>query len=89
MLAAVALASSGEPGTTKASRKRAVATAMREVADYLGNTPAIARSSYVDPRVIDLYEDGVTIESTVRRGFDSTDAQQAAYERAVRRMLTS
>ena len=89
VLAAVALASSDEPGTTQASRKRAVATAMREVADYLGNTPAIARGSYVDPRVIDLYEDGVTIESTVRRAFDSTDAQQAAYERAVRRMLTS
>ena len=34
---------------------------VREVADYLGNTPAVARGSYIDPRVIDRYLDGVTI----------------------------
>ena len=45
-----------EPGETKASRKRAVAGAMKEVAEFLGNTPALARSSYVDPRVVDAYE---------------------------------
>ena len=61
VLAAASLAASDEPGDSTASRKRAVAGAMREVASYLGNTPAIARSSYVDPRVIDLYEDGTTI----------------------------
>ena len=88
VVAAAALASSDEPGKSKASRKRAVAAAMREVAEYLGNTPAIARNSYVDPRVIDLYEDGVTIETAVRRRYDSVEKQQAAYERAVRRMLT-
>jgi DNA topoisomerase I len=43
------------------ARKRAVSRAMREVADYLGNTSAVARTSYVDPRVIDLFRDGVTI----------------------------
>ena len=43
------------------ARKRAVSAAMKEVAGYLGNTPAVARASYVDPRVIDLYDDGVTI----------------------------
>ena len=31
---------------------------MKEVAELLGNTPTVARSSYVDPRVIDLYHDG-------------------------------
>ena len=61
VLAAAALAESDEPGDTKASRKRAVRQAMVEVAEYLGNTPAIAKSSYVDPRVIDLYEGGTTI----------------------------
>jgi DNA topoisomerase IB len=44
-----------------AVRKRAVARAMREVAEYLGNTPTVARASYVDPRVIDLFSDGTTI----------------------------
>ena len=34
---------------------------MKEVAGYLGNTPAVARASYVDPRVIDLFNDGLTI----------------------------
>ena len=40
---------------------RAVSAAMKEVAGYLGNTPAVARASYVDPRVIDLFNDGATI----------------------------
>ncbi len=43
------------------ARKRAVSAAMKEVAGYLGNTPAVARASYVDPRVIDLFNDGATI----------------------------
>jgi hypothetical protein len=34
---------------------------MKEVAEYLGNTPAVARASYVDPRIVDLFEDGTTI----------------------------
>jgi DNA topoisomerase IB len=89
VLAAAALAASEEPGDTKASRKRAVSGAMKEVASYLGNTPTIARSSYVDPRVIDLYEDGVTIETAVRRSYDSPDERQRAMERAVSRMLAS
>ncbi len=89
VLAAAALAASEEPGDTQASRKRAVSGAMKEVASYLGNTPTIARSSYVDPRVIDLYEDGVTIETAVRRSYDSPDERQRAMERAVSRMLAS
>ncbi|MGW5688460.1 DNA topoisomerase IB [Nonomuraea sp. NPDC003754] len=34
---------------------------MRRVADYLGNTPAVARASYVDPRVIEAFERGRTV----------------------------
>ncbi len=89
VLAAAALAETDEPGETKASRKRAVAAAMREVSTYLGNTPTIARNSYVDPRVVDLYEDGVTIGSVLRRSYDSPDERQVAVERAVSRMLDS
>jgi DNA topoisomerase IB len=61
VLAAVGLAVS-KAATTAAARKRAVVRVVREVADYLGNTPAVARASYIDPRVIELYEKGVTIE---------------------------
>jgi DNA topoisomerase IB len=87
VLAAAALAESHERGATKASRKRAINAAISEVAEFLGNTPAIARSSYVDPRVIDLYEDGVTIAAAVARRHRDPDSRQAALERAVRRML--
>ena len=87
VLAAVSLASTDEPGESVASRRRAVRQAMTEVAEYLGNTPAIARSSYVDPRVVDLYEDGTTIAAAVRRTYASADERQLALERAVLRML--
>jgi DNA topoisomerase IB len=61
VLAAVALAVSAPVATSKARRKRAIARAMQEVASYLGNTPAVSRSSYVDPRVIDRFEVEVTV----------------------------
>lgn len=51
VLAALALADAG-PATSQRGRKRSVAKAMREVADELGNTAAVARRSYVDPRVL-------------------------------------
>jgi DNA topoisomerase I len=44
-----------------AARERAVARVVHEVAGYLGNTPAVARASYSDPRIIVLYEESVTI----------------------------
>ncbi|WP_105033692.1 DNA topoisomerase IB [Cryobacterium aureum] len=45
---------------------RAIAEAMRQAAEVLGNTPAIARTSYVDPRVVDLYLAGETIDPAGR-----------------------
>ncbi|WP_460832095.1 DNA topoisomerase IB [Nocardioides hungaricus] len=88
VLAAAALAETPEPGETRASRKRAVAGAMREVAEFLGNTPALARSSYVDPRVVDAYEEGRTIARATRRAYANTDERQAALERATLRLIT-
>jgi DNA topoisomerase I len=61
---------------------------MVEVSDYLGNTPTVARSSYVDPRVLDLYEDGTTIASAAGRTYDTDEERQVALERAVLRMLS-
>lgn len=64
VLAAVALAVSTE-ATSPTARKRAVARAMKEVAHYLGNTPAVCRSSYVDPRIVDHYLGGATIAAAL------------------------
>ncbi len=61
VLAGVALAVSGHAATSKTAKKRAVDRAVKEVAHYLGNTPAVSRSSYIDPRVIDRYNSGWTI----------------------------
>jgi len=89
VLAAAALAETPEPGERAASRKRAVSGAMKEVASFLGNTPTLARSSYVDPRVIEAYEEGRTIRGTTRRSYDTTDERQAALERATLKLLRS
>jgi DNA topoisomerase-1 len=61
VLAAIALAVAGEVAATASGRKRAISRAVKEVAYYLGNTPAVARASYIDPRIFDRYLDGVTI----------------------------
>ena len=61
VLASVALAVSTEAFGTKTGRKRAITRAVQEASHYLGNTPAVCRKSYIDPRVIDHYESGVTI----------------------------
>jgi DNA topoisomerase I len=44
-----------DPALTAPSRKRVVAVAVRGVADWLGDTPTVARASYIDPRVISRY----------------------------------
>lgn len=62
--AAVALAQAG-PAPTRTARARAVRQAMTAASELLGNSPALARSAYVDPAVVDAYEDGRTIS---RRG---------------------
>ena len=38
--------------------KKAVTEAMRDAAEHLGNTPAMAKNSYVDPRLVQAYLDG-------------------------------
>ncbi len=91
VLMAVGLAVSADAPMTTAARKRAVARAVREVATYLGNTPAVCRSSYIDPRIIDLYDDGVTIRPALERLGDDRDfgapATHGDVEAAVLAML--
>lgn len=77
VLAATGLAAVGEHRSVTA-RRRAVAAVMREVAGLLGNTPTVARSSYVDPRVVELYHDGVL--APVGRWMPREDAERAVLE---------
>jgi DNA topoisomerase-1 len=68
--AAVSLARSG-PDETPTARKRAIVQAVRLAADALGNTPAVAKGSYVDPRLLDRYEEGETIDPARLRSAES------------------
>jgi DNA topoisomerase IB len=97
VLAAVGLAVSDGAGSTgparraQAARQRAVVRVVQEVAGYLGNTPAVARASYIDPRVIERYEDGVTIRRVLGELGASTEfgelATEGRPEAAVLRLL--
>lgn len=91
VLAAVGLAVSQDASQSDRGSKRAVARVVREVADYLGNTPAVARSSYIDPRVIEHYEDGQTIQRVLGQlgasGRLGDLATEGSAEAAVLRLL--
>jgi len=72
--AAVSLARSG-PQKTVSKRKRAISVAMMEAAAVLGNTPSIARKSYVDPRLLDHFAAGETIDP---KRLDSAESELRA-----------
>jgi DNA topoisomerase IB len=91
MMAAVVLATDGAEADAQRNRKRAVDRSVRAVAELLGNTPAVARRSYIDPRVFDHYQSGATIADTVRRlrDFDLADDRvRARLDRAVLKLLS-
>lgn len=75
--AAVELATVG-PQRSASARRRAVASVMRAVAELLGNTPTVARASYVHPRLVDLYHEGVFVP--VNRDAPRSEAEQAVLE---------
>jgi DNA topoisomerase I len=83
VMAAVALAVSGPVATSKTGRKRAIARAIQEVAHYLGNTPAVARASYIDPRVFDRYAAGVTIGNALVEIADVEELGEPAFQGAI------
>jgi DNA topoisomerase IB len=84
VLAAVALAVAGMAASSKTSRKRAKTRAVKEVARYLGNTPAVCRASYIDPRVFDRFDGGLTIGGALPELGEDTgpwpDVQRAVEE---------
>lgn len=86
--AAASLADAPGPEASATQRKRAVAAAMRDVSALLGNTPALARSAYVDPRVVDAYDEGRTIAVALRRAPDDDPHERRVIaERATLRLL--
>lgn len=58
---AIELALAAPPPKSGRARRRAVAAAVKATAEHLGNTPSVCRSSYIDPRVLDLFDEGRTI----------------------------
>jgi DNA topoisomerase IB len=80
VLAALALAVSGPAQGTQTSRKRAISRAVQEVSHYLGNTPAVARASYIDPRVFDAYRAGLVIHPDLH---DAEPGELPIHHRAV------
>ncbi|WP_433466510.1 DNA topoisomerase IB [Spirillospora sp. CA-128828] len=78
VLAAVGLAVSVRAPDSDAARKRAIVRVVKEVASYLGNTPAVARASYIDPRIIELYEEGTTVAPALGRlGVETEEGEMA------------
>jgi DNA topoisomerase I len=69
VLAAVVLAASARERdmSTKGGRARAKRDAVKQVALFLGNTPAVCRASYIDPRVFDRLDGGLTVGGVFER----------------------
>ncbi len=87
VLAAMELAREGAPHS-KGGGERAIRAAVKRVAERLGNTPAVCRSSYIDPRVLDRFRDGKTIElPSPAQEATVTPRQQALVERRVMMLI--
>jgi DNA topoisomerase IB len=93
VLAAVALGAMGPAPDSKTGRRRRINDAVAGVAALLGNTPAVCRRSYIDPRVLERYGEGVTIERALRRVRTPDDVYdprvQRSLERAVLRLIAA
>jgi DNA topoisomerase IB len=91
VLAAIALSAHDGTRPSRTARKRAIGDAIKTVSSYLGNTPAVCRASYVDPRVIDSFQSGTTIAALIERlrhGPDLADERtRARIEKAVLALL--
>jgi DNA topoisomerase-1 len=88
VLAAAAFVETDPPVDPKVI-KRVESAVMKEVSQALGNTPAVARSSYVDPRVLRGYESGLTIAAGARRAdrAKSPAEKQAILESSTARLI--
>jgi DNA topoisomerase I len=80
VLAAVALSVSGQVAGSKTGRKRAITRAIKEVAHYLGNTPAVCRASYIDPRVFDAYRAGLVLGRPLGQPIHHREVEEAVLD---------
>jgi DNA topoisomerase IB len=90
VLAAVSVAADGRAASSQRARRRVIDGAVRGVSEVLGNTPAVARRSYIDPRVFDRYLSGWTIGGELDRigALDGPDdRRRARLEKAVLDLL--
>jgi DNA topoisomerase IB len=92
VLAAVTLAAHDGKPASPSTHKRLVSAAVKQVAGYMGNTPAVCRRSYIDPRVIDRFDSGTTIRAALRGSVDELDPAtlpgRARIEQAVLELLS-
>jgi len=87
VLAAVELA--GEPAPdSEAAAKRSISAAVGRVAEALGNTPAVCRRSYIDPRVLDRFRAGEQIQATASANGKLSAKRRAKIEREVLRLVS-
>jgi DNA topoisomerase-1 len=89
VLMAAALAEQPKPAT-RTARNRVVKQAYVRVSEQLGNTPTVAKASYVDPRVVDRWEHGEDIAAQLAEAAGAPDdrTQQRIVEGAVCRLLS-
>jgi DNA topoisomerase IB len=78
------------PPRSRTARKRVIKEAYERVSDSLGNTPAVCRASYVDPRVVDHFDNGDTVADALRKAAAAKDdrSAQRVLEAAVCALLT-
>lgn len=88
LLCSIALAMQGQ-GASKAERKRRVRKAIVATAEQLGNTPAVCRSSYICPRLLDEYLEGKPFEMLrkTRRGSPVVKLGLSVEEKALLKFL--
>jgi DNA topoisomerase IB len=89
VLMAATLAEAPEPAT-KTARKRVLKQAYERVSETLGNTPAVCKASYVDPRVVDRFENGDTVAHALQEAAGARDDRtaQKVLEQAVCQLLS-
>ncbi len=90
VLMATTLAAAPEPAT-KTARKRVLKEAYERVSETLGNTPAVCKASYVDPRVVDRFESGDTVAHALHEAAEAPDDRtaQQVLEQAVCQLLSA
>ncbi len=87
VLAAVELAAEPPPAS-EAAAKRSISAAVGRVAEALGNTPAVCRRSYIDPRVLDRFRDGERVRPAASANGKLSAKRRAKIEREVLRLVS-